>query len=287
MCNHHLHTNAARKQDPTQTTTLRRQFAAEAYRRIRSFKGKIRDAIIEQDGFGLKANRGRFEFERSDQKVQAFMEWLREQQRQDIIGVERGVPMSRAAEQAWTATYIRTAYQRGVSHAASNMRSQGVNVSDDWEENAFNRPIHADRVGLAYTRALQQLEGVTEAMDQQISRELAQGLAEGQNPREIARRINERVDKVGITRARTLARTEVINAHAEATLNSYEEAGVEGVEVEAEFSTAGDGRVCPECQSLEGRVYGRDEARGLIPVHPNCRCAWIPKIQNGTGIELD
>lgn len=284
MCD--ITVNAELKRDPTRTKALRQRFEAEAYKRFRRLKGRIRDAIVQEDGFGLKANRGRFEFERSDKKVEAFMEWLRQAQRDEILEIRQGVPVSQAASQAWTATYIRTAYQRGVSQAAGNLRKQGVNVEDSWVDNAFSRPVHADRVGLAFTRAYQELEGITEAMDQQISRELAQGLAEGQNPRVIASRINDRVDKVGITRARTLARTEVISSHAEANLNAYEEAGVEGVEVEAEWSTAGDGRVCPECEAMEGETFTIEQARGMIPLHPNCRCTFLPRVEGGSGIEL-
>jgi SPP1 gp7 family putative phage head morphogenesis protein len=43
-----------------------------------------------------------------------------------------------------------------------------------------------------------------------------------------------------------------------------------------ELVTAGDLRVCPMCQGLNGKVYTIKEARGLIPVHPQCRCAWVP-----------
>lgn len=283
---HGLHVHADNRTDPTQTTTLRNRFEGEAYRRFRRLKGRIRKQIEEEDGFGLRTNRGRFEFERDEEKVSAFMEWLREAQREEILTVEQGTPVNRAGRKAWTQTYIETAYQSGIAQAGKKMRGAGVEVADRWVDSAFNRPIHADRVGLAYTRAYQELEGITEAMDQQISRELAQGIAEGRNPRDIARALNNRVDKIGVTRARTLARTEVIATHAEASLNAYEEAGVEGVDAQAEFSTAGDARVCPECESLEGTTRSINEARGVIPVHPNCRCAWIPKINNPEGIEL-
>lgn len=280
-----LHAHANDRTDPTRTTTLRRQFMGEASRRFRRLKGRINKVIVEEDGFGLKTNQ-RFAFERSDQKVEAFMSWLRDAQRDEILTVREGTPQARAARQAWTSTYIETAYQKGVSQAAGQMRKGGVEVDQRWIDAAFNRPIHADRVGLAYIRAYDQLEGITQAMDQQISRELAQGIAEGLNPETIASRINGRVDAIGRTRARMMARTEVISAHAEANLNAYEEAGIQGVEAKAEFSTAGDDRVCPECEALEGTVYSMSEARGIIPVHPNCRCTWLPVIENGSGIEL-
>jgi SPP1 gp7 family putative phage head morphogenesis protein len=91
---------------------------------------------------------------------------------------------------------------------------------------------------------------------------------------------------VGIKRARVLTRTEVINAHAEATLNSYTEAGLEGVTVNAEYTTAGDNKVCPKRRKLEGKVYTIAEARGVIPMHPNCRCAWIGVVIDPSGVVL-
>ena len=33
---------------------------------------------------------------------------------------------------------------------------------------------------------------------------------------------------------------------------------------------------CPQCLVLDGTVFTVKEARGIIPRHPNCRCAWIP-----------
>lgn len=41
--------------------------------------------------------------------------------------------------------------------------------------------------------------------------------------------------------------------------------------------TAGDDDVCDECEDIEsGGPYTIDEARSLIPAHPNCRCAFVP-----------
>lgn len=272
--------------DPTQTTALRKRFEGEASRRFRRLKGRIRAELIEKDGFGLISNQGRFEFTRDDDKISAFMQWLEEAERDEILTVSRGTPLSQAGRQAWTHLYVESAYQRGIAQAGRNLRKSGVRVEDRFIDAAFNRPIHADRIGLIYVRAYQELEGITDAMNQQISRVLAEGLSQGLNPRDIARNLNNRVDKIGIARARVLARTEVISAHAEATLNAYKEAGVQGVSAQAEFATAGDDRVCEECESLEGTVRPIDEARGLIPQHPNCRCAWLPVIEDGRGIEL-
>jgi hypothetical protein len=34
--------------------------------------------------------------------------------------------------------------------------------------------------------------------------------------------------------------------------------------------------VCPDCEALDETQYTIEEAHGLIPYHPNCRCAFIP-----------
>jgi len=59
---------------------------------------------------------------------------------------------------------------------------------------------------------------------------------------------------------------------------------IEGVleEVEERVSlvnvlTAGDDKVCEDCEDIAAEgPYDIDTARGLIPAHPNCRCAFIP-----------
>lgn len=213
------------------------------------------------------------------------MLWLQEQEIAQGLDVQRGADIASSAERAWSATYVQAAYVRGLNQAAARLRASGAVVEQRWLNAAFRRPIHADRLGIAYTRVFTELRGITDAMDQQISRVLAEGLASGAAPATIARAIIDRVGRVGITRARMLARTEVINAHADATLNTYLEAGLEGVEVVAEWLTAAD--ACPVCVALEAQgPYSIEEARGMIPAHPNCRCAWAPQVVNGSGIEL-
>lgn len=284
--------HSIRSADPSQTAGIRKQFESEAFRRFRWLKGQINDSIVKGDGFGLidkspslMLNRGQFEFERSSAKIDSFMSWLRDQQALGVLGVTQGATLQSAAANAWTSTYISSAYVRGISRAASQMRKGGAQVENSWISSAFQREIHADRIALAYTRTFSELEGITQAMDQQISRVIAQGLAEGRGPYDIARSINDRVDKIGITRARMLARTEVIATHSDAMLNGFQEAEIEGVDVEAEWLTAND--PCPLCEDLAaGAPYTIDQARGMIPAHPNCRCSWSPRVVNGTGIRL-
>ena len=295
-----LRANARRRRDPTRTATLRSRFEADLIRRFSWLRAVIKRGVLEVDMLDLaqlvthatpslppdigdlfppdQVPVPRFVFERSSQKVGAFTRWLDGMAQQGILGTAPGMPLERAAEQAWTSTYIQRAYKRGIDHAGSELRGAGADVSDRWIDAAFDRPHHADAVGLAYTRMYEQLDGITSDMSHRMSSELARGLALGKSPREIEYSLRgilgDKKDKAVIARARRLARTEVIAAHAEATINAYEEAGAHGVDVEVETLLGPElheDAPCEECQAVaDGGPYTLEEARGLIPVHPNC-----------------
>lgn len=124
------------------------------------------------------------------------------------------------------------------------------------------------------------LSGLTSAMANTLQQTLHDHLTKGSGAREVARALR---DKVGITakRAEVIARTEVIRAFAEGQLTMFDKLGVTQVGAQVEWSTARDGRVCPECADMEGEVYDVEDARGKIPLHPNCRCAWLPHFGKG------
>lgn len=273
-----LHTNAAddRRRDPTRTTTLRKRFEQDVNARFRQMRGGVNRYF--QD------NAERFQFVRDDQKVAEFMRWL-EQEQSLVLGVQRGADIASAASQSWANEYVAEAYHSGVNQSASKLRAAGADVDMSWVSNALRRPAHAERMSLIYSRVYSELHGITEAMDQQISRILSEGIGRGLNPMELARQINEKVDSIGRNRARMLARTEVIAAHSDATLNSFVEAGIVGVDVEAEWLVAAG--ACEVCLAIQqSGPYSIQEARGMLPAHPNCRCAWAPVVVNGTGITL-
>lgn len=285
-----LATNArrAKRLDPQQMGLIRRGFLGQINKRFAELKTAIWKAVVLEDGFGLSqpVMNKQFDFPSSAEKVQSFTKWLKQQEKAGVLQTHVGKARASTTANAWTDTYISGGYQRGVQFAASEIAKAGANVSDTWIENAFSRPIHADTVGMIYSRTFTDLEGITSVMDTQISRVLASAIVEGRGAREVARDIFNRVDGIGIVRARTLARTELSAAHYAASLNGYREAGAEGVEIVAEFLTAGDELVCPECEDLAGQEFTLDEAEGLIPVHPNCRCATKPIIKSVNGVEL-
>ena len=91
-------------------------------------------------------------------------------------------------------------------------------------------------------------------------------------------------DVVGWTPQYEEGATELEEAreYKEASEQAAAEAAEELLETEFEgeevgVQTAGDDRVCDECQDIaDDGPYTLDEAEGLIPAHNGCRCAYFP-----------
>lgn len=299
-----IHT-LARVNDPTRTLTLRNTFVRDMNRRFAGLRGVVRRAIINQDVFGLRNSPNTFQysvppkeafnFPRSADKVEAFMEWFNQQVNKEILEVVEIQQIGRPIEEAWTNKYILDSYKRGVQRARHELVQAGFDVpslaNTGGIEISMSTPFHIDRVGLLYTRTFNELKGITTAMDTQISRVLAQGIADGDGPALLARKLTKTISgpvgDLGLTdtlgrfipaerRAVIMARTEIIRAHHQAMVQEYRNWEVEQVKVKAEWKTAGDNRVCPICEPLEGEIFTLDEIMNMIPAHPQCRCIALP-----------
>ena len=284
--------NAVRRFDPTFTLTLQKQWIADLMRRWSTIQKDIRTSIVTYDVLGLKSPENtiginepqpyRFLFKTQPEKVAEFLEWLQEEMDALVLEVTAG-PAQYSTYSGWQNIYIDSSYKKGISAGLAALKKGGYIIADPADlagvegiQTLFNSTIHAERVGLIYTRAYQELKGITAAASQQISRTLAEGMAEGLGPMQMARNLVERVDKIGKTRSRILARTETIRAHHKGKIQMYREAGVVGVKVLAEWLTAGDDRVCPICAPQDGMVYPLSVVENMIPAHPQCRCTTIP-----------
>lgn len=280
------------KADPTRTATLRRQFAQALRQRFRQLALAVRKLMIEEDAFGLRpashdpfTTNTRWRFATTPEKVKAFQSWLK-QQFQDLHltddelwkkfvtdGFRRGA--GRAFEDVRVARLRRERPELFTPEAQGALRDFYRGNKEEFLRAAFGRPETREKVELLAGRVFTDLKGITEPMAARISRELTDGLVRGANPREIAKDLEDAIG-VGSQRAEMIARTEIVRAHAAGQLRAMEDMGIEEVGVAVEWSTAGDDRVCEVCAELEGVVLKLAEAEGLLPRHPNCRCALVP-----------
>lgn len=77
--------------------------------------------------------------------------------------------------------------------------------------------------------------------------------------------------RVAYHNADRLIRTEANHIYNQAAKDSYKAAGVEQIEFYPEDDC------CEECAELKG-IYDTDSVP-LLPVHPNCRCCYIPVVE--------
>ncbi len=104
-----------------------------------------------------------------------------------------------------------------------------------------------------------------------IRKALAEGFAEGESIQQLTKRIEGYFEDNSKVRAEMVARTETISASNEGALHRYE---LEGI-TKSEFYPSPD--ACEVCIPLAGE-YDTAQAHGMIPVHPNCRCVYLPVV---------
>jgi len=96
--------------------------------------------------------------------------------------------------------------------------------------------------------------------------------------KEIDRRIATYERKLLRQRTRAIARTETATAQNTGYVQGLEQEGI----TEVEFSASPN--ACPECLALNGQIFSTTEGAGVIPVHPNCTCGFLPVI-GGNGVD--
>ncbi len=286
--------DAARGKDPTKTYRLRAKFRAEGDRRWQVLARTVRQALVEHDLVGL---RGMSRLPHGD-KTEGFGQWLREELRQKVLGIDG----------RWTKYY--------VDQAAAAAYSRAI-------EMAPGVVVDPQRVQSLQSLAISELQGILAAAQQQITRVVTHCMMKNATPMCTA---NAAAACIRVMRNRTRAMSEYVVAktHAVTTLNAFKSAGVtrvgidperrrkvrvvqsthgktladraptssdleediEGAEEaearlealgEVDVLTAGDDDVCPECEEIsDDGPYDIDEAMDLIPAHPWCRCAFVP-----------
>lgn len=276
--------------DPTRTIQLRKRFVASFQKRWTRLARLISDSVVTNDCFGLHPRppldfdtfmeaipAQKFRFDTDSDKVENFLAWLDEQ-------IEKGIFEKKDGEY-WFNPFILEGYSRGITWAENNVQKveeaivkagkvppAGLGMST---VRILQGERHIEALQALYTRSFQGLKGITSAMDAAISRELADGLLAGESAQKVAKRLRDRVEKIGKHRSILLARTEIVRAHHIATINRYEDLEVENVAVKAEWLGTKDDRMCERCSEKNGKIFSLEEIRPMIPLHPQCRCTTI------------
>jgi len=94
---------------------------------------------------------------------------------------------------------------------------------------------------------------------------------------DIDRKVQRYTDKTHRRRMNDIARTETAAAQNVGYCQGLQDVGV----TESEFLIAPTD-ACEDCLALDGQRYPIEEGKGIIPVHPKCRCVMLPVVGERT-----
>lgn len=272
------------KLDPTRTLAMRRAFAARLRRKFAILKGKIIKLVLVEDAFGLRPRQPlshfigntRWQFVDDEAKLTAFKRWVKTQIDIDL--------RSQPEEELWR-RYSAEGYKKGqmrvydevnkarkAAAGGDEVKSAAYDLAaKDAVRKATEGPAATEAVRRLAARSFNEMDDVTTRMATKMTRALADGLVQQKSPKQIAQDLVDETD-IEMNRAMLIARTEISRAVNEGILDAAESEGVTQVGVAVEWMV-GD-NPCPECEPLEGVVLSIDEARGMLPRHPGCMCAY-------------
>lgn len=282
------------KDDPTKTLPIRKKWSSQFNVRYKKLKGRINRILLKGDDGDVKGQfvnpitLNEFEFTNDAQSVAEFMSWL-QAQIDDLIYTSNATPMD-----IWQNDFIDDAYLRGIKRTDAEIRALGITAKQIEEARAAAivgtatpslasgvgvgigtkaMPIHLEAIQLLYMREYQALKGVTGDMSKEIGRVLVEGVEQGLGVRDIAKLINDRVDKIGLTRSKLIARTETVRAYNIASVNEGDGLAKElGIKPMYEWVDSDDQRVRKKHRRWDkGGPYTSEEIMKKIG-EPNCRC---------------
>ncbi|MFT8630727.1 minor capsid protein [Liquorilactobacillus hordei] len=106
-----------------------------------------------------------------------------------------------------------------------------------------------------------------DALRSDLLKDMKHSLLTHHNP---VTRTNELRKRYSVARyqAERILRTESSRVMAQSGIDSIQKAGY------GKVVWVANSKACDECQSHIGEVYTLKQAQGVLPFHPNCRCAW-------------
>ena len=119
-------------------------------------------------------------------------------------------------------------------------------------------------------RSLTLAKSINKTTLEALRNELALGFTAGESIQQLTKRIEGYFTENTQIRAEMVSRTEVISASNEGALHRYE---LEGVDKAEYYISPG---ACEVCVPYDGKIYATKDSHGIIPIHPNCRCVWLP-----------
>jgi len=176
-----------------------------------------------------------------------------------VARVEAGFDVMNVNSIKWAEKYTAemvTEVTKETKKALREVISDGM--KQKWNKLKIARRINKMPIGLS----LPQTKALNNFRDKLIS--------DGASAKLIDKRVQSYYNRLLRQRSRSIARTETSRAVNEGYLQGLEQ---QNVYRRVKMSMAAD--ACHLCTEHAGRIFTLEEAHAFLPIHPNCRCAWV------------
>lgn len=185
--------------------------------------------------------------------------------------------------------YVSAAYQRGTGQEFSNLsrQSPAYNAGQMSLQNILLSEPYRRRIGLIAAREFEQMEGLSGDTKSRMSRVLAEGVARGQNPRDVAKSLSNEAAAITRQRANTIARTEISTALRNARLDESAEAESRyGLRTKEMHLSALSPTSRQSHIERHGKLYTREEVQEWYSESANsinCKCVQVSVMVDSEG----
>lgn len=182
----------------------------------------------------------------------------------------------------WAGIEVQDAYQGGTATTQSQLSSLSVTYKDQrtLATILYSEP-YLNRLQLAYTKTYSDWRGLSDYARQQLASTIMEAIARGDNPRNVESLINERLD-VSLSRARSMAQTEITGALREANRKEVKEAEITlGLETVMLWMSALKPTTRPSHSAKHGKFFTPEEIEIFYSEggnRYNCYCSQVPAL---------
>ncbi len=278
----HVHDAPTGSSDPTGTKLIRDKFKYDFQKRWQTLVRLTTEAVTKNDLIGLSVQSIAHSSQTGGDLIKTFQNWFDTALHQ-ILFPGNGQWMFHYFDKAQTLAFKHS--RKDAPLAWPIVESSGTGA-------------------LIRSTAVVELQGIMEAVSQQVVRTVSHGLLTKLRPAKIARLISEIVRSIGKHRSYAMVDYMIVKMFNETTLDVLEKSGVTHVGIlpeyvqvrpppvltdavksprtfsrrsEVDVLTAGDQKVCIICEKIaKNGPYKIKDAHGLIPAHAGCRCGFVP-----------
>lgn len=275
--------------DPTNTDTRERKFMKDFDRRVNAIGKEVLRILGEQNYTvvtlnALDINASNYQFA-LDQAILSGIS-------SEIERICNLILLEGGEQELWSMrSYVEGAYQQGTAMTAANLtvQSELYALTKPTLDAILFSPPYRKRISLLAAREFELMQGFSQQMKSDLAQTLTRGMIAGQNPRDIAKDIQERTG-VNRSRAERIARTEVTNSFRQARMDEAQAAQVDlGIKTKMMHLSALSSTTRPSHRARHSKIFSIQEVRdwyAIIPNPINCRCAQVEILVGDDGEPL-